>query len=453
MAVPRRQMNATLLADGTVLATGGSNAAGFNTKPTDDRVLAAERWDPATERWTALARQTHYRLYHSTALLLPGARVLSVGSGQPAATGLTDDYTGEVFSPPYLFKLDGSPAVRPTFSGAPDNVGYGASFPVNVTSAAPIAKVTCRLSTATDDVRAATSSEPAGECVDDLLGDAVGEVFLVSLGTHVAEREHGDRAGDGCARGGRHGGGRGGGCGLARRRGESAANAAAVETLASGSGASERATAAPPPGTSVRLDANGGADRRRCASSACGVGSVNGGPHASISFTSQPSERCRSGIALVLSRGLLGAHVRRRCQREAGSSEAIVPGLRERAGDAEVRDERVPGGQQDVLRLEVAMDDATAVSVMQCIGDLARDPNHVLKRQAPFAGETITKGFAVHVRHRVPERPAVPPESCSGTMWGWVRAASSSIARRKRSGTTTRRGGDIGPSGRPVDGA
>jgi hypothetical protein len=150
MAVARRQMNATLLADGTVLATGGSNAAGFNTKPTDDRVLAAERWDPATERWTALARQTHYRLYHSTAVLLPDARVLSVGSGQPAATGLTDDYTGEVFSPPYLFKLDGTPAVRPSVTSAPTDVGYNASFAVTVSSAAPIAKVTwIRLSTVT----------------------------------------------------------------------------------------------------------------------------------------------------------------------------------------------------------------------------------------------------------------------------------------------------------------
>jgi hypothetical protein len=143
MAVARRQMDATLLADGTVLATGGSNASGFNTKPTDDRVLAAERWDPATEKWTALARQTHYRLYHSNALLLPDGRVLSVGSGQPAATGLTDDYTAEIFSPPYLFNpADGQPATRPAINTAPTTVSYGQTFAVDVTSAAGIAKVT-----------------------------------------------------------------------------------------------------------------------------------------------------------------------------------------------------------------------------------------------------------------------------------------------------------------------
>jgi hypothetical protein len=150
MPVARRQMNATLLADGTVLVTGGSNAAGFNTAPTDARVLAADRWDPGTGQWTELARQTHYRLYHSNALLLPDARVVSMGSGQPAATGLTDDYTAEIFTPPYLFKLDGTPAVRPTISSAPDNVGYGASFSVTMSSAVSIAKVTwIRLSTVT----------------------------------------------------------------------------------------------------------------------------------------------------------------------------------------------------------------------------------------------------------------------------------------------------------------
>ena len=85
-------------------------------------MLEADLWDPATEQWTALARMSHQRLYHSTALLLPDGRVLSVGSGQPAASGLTDDYTAEIFSPPYLFRVDGSPAVRPTITSAPISV-------------------------------------------------------------------------------------------------------------------------------------------------------------------------------------------------------------------------------------------------------------------------------------------------------------------------------------------
>jgi hypothetical protein len=149
MSVARRQMNATLLADGTVLVTGGTNATGFNSPPTDANVLAAERWSP-TGGWTQLARQTHYRLYHSTALLLPDGRVLSVGSGQPFATGLQNDYTGEIFSPPYLFNLDGSAATRPTIITAPSSVTYGQSFAIGTPNAADIAKVTVvRLSSVT----------------------------------------------------------------------------------------------------------------------------------------------------------------------------------------------------------------------------------------------------------------------------------------------------------------
>lgn len=146
MSVPRRQINATLLADGTVLVTGGTNATGFNNKPTTDHVLAPERWTPpagatGAGTWTQLARQTRYRLYHSTAVLLPDGRVLSLGSGQPSATGLSDDFFAELFSPPYLFNLDGSPVSRPAITSAPTSVTYGQVFSVGTSSAGNIAKV------------------------------------------------------------------------------------------------------------------------------------------------------------------------------------------------------------------------------------------------------------------------------------------------------------------------
>jgi hypothetical protein len=93
---------------------------------------------------------THHRLYHSTAPLLPDARVLSVGSGQPAADGLNDDYTAEIFSPPYLFKLDGTGADRPTITEAPISVSYNETFTVKTPDAASISKVTwIRLSSVT----------------------------------------------------------------------------------------------------------------------------------------------------------------------------------------------------------------------------------------------------------------------------------------------------------------
>ena len=76
--------------------------------------------------------------------------MLSVGSGQPAATGLTDDFTAEIFSPPYLFNADGTPATRPVITNAPGGVKYGQAFTVKTTSAASIAKVTwIRLSAVT----------------------------------------------------------------------------------------------------------------------------------------------------------------------------------------------------------------------------------------------------------------------------------------------------------------
>jgi hypothetical protein len=90
MSFARRQLNATVLPDGTVLVTGGTSGAGFNNASTP--VHAAEIWNPANNTWTTLASATVPRLYHSAALLLPDGRVLT--------TGGNNYLTPEVFSPP-----------------------------------------------------------------------------------------------------------------------------------------------------------------------------------------------------------------------------------------------------------------------------------------------------------------------------------------------------------------
>jgi hypothetical protein len=146
----RRHLNATLLPDGKVLVTGGTSAGGFNKAA--GAVFAAELWDPATETWTTLAAAAVPRLYHSTAVLLPDGRVLSAGGGRPRATdsGDIDHLDAEIFSPPYLFKPDGSPADRPSITSWPATVNYNVKFTINVTQRDSIQTVSwIRLSAAT----------------------------------------------------------------------------------------------------------------------------------------------------------------------------------------------------------------------------------------------------------------------------------------------------------------
>jgi Domain of unknown function (DUF1929)/Bacterial Ig domain len=144
MAFARRQFNLTLLADGSVLATGG-NSTGASLIDMDGGVYNAERWDPGTGQWTTLAAQSVTRQYHSTALLLPDGRVLSAGGG---ICGTCDQVgylakNAEVFTPPYLFKHDGSGelAPRPEIANAPATVSHGASFQIATPNAASIQKV------------------------------------------------------------------------------------------------------------------------------------------------------------------------------------------------------------------------------------------------------------------------------------------------------------------------
>jgi hypothetical protein len=149
MAFARRQLNATLLADGSVLVTGGTSAAGFNSQA--GAVYIAELWNPQTESWKTMARETRVRTYHSAAVLLPSGRVLSTGSGEGGGIPYANsEFSAQLFSPPYLFKPDGTPAVRPSISSAPSKLSYGQSLTVQTPDARSIARGTLiRLSSVT----------------------------------------------------------------------------------------------------------------------------------------------------------------------------------------------------------------------------------------------------------------------------------------------------------------
>ncbi len=144
METGRRQHNLTVLADGTVLATGG-NSSGVSLVDMENGVYTAELWDPATGEWRTLDSMQVTRQYHSSALLLPNGRVLSAGGGVCGVCNAAGylNKNAEVFTPPYLFKDDGSGelAPRPRITSAPRVVNYDASMTVRTPAPGSIGKL------------------------------------------------------------------------------------------------------------------------------------------------------------------------------------------------------------------------------------------------------------------------------------------------------------------------
>jgi hypothetical protein len=128
MNLPRHDLNAVQLPDGTILAVGGAAGVGKYADP----VKPAELYTPSTKQWTTLASQMGSRGYHSTALLLTDGTVISAGSDSG------DQYQtyAEIFSPPYLFK-----GPRPVISSAPAMMQYGQAFTVSTPTPSAISSV------------------------------------------------------------------------------------------------------------------------------------------------------------------------------------------------------------------------------------------------------------------------------------------------------------------------
>jgi len=131
MSEARTEMNAVILPNGKVLAVGGS----VNDEDTSTASLNADLYDPGTNKITSAGANAFARLYHSVALLLPDATVWFAG-GNPARG--TYQSSVEIYQPAYLFNSNGNAATRPTLSGAPPSITYGAPFSVQTDSSSTI---------------------------------------------------------------------------------------------------------------------------------------------------------------------------------------------------------------------------------------------------------------------------------------------------------------------------
>ena len=95
-------------------------------------------------------------------------------------------------------------------------------------------------------------------------------------------------------------------------------------------------------------------------------------------------------VQLAAPGGLLRTHVRGRPHSEPGFGQPVAARGVDRSGDPEVAHHRVARLEQDILRLDVAVDDVVTVREAQGVRHLARDPHGIVHRQLPLTGQAIT---------------------------------------------------------------
>jgi YVTN family beta-propeller protein len=131
MANARSFSNSVILPNGEVMVVGGNSTGEFFSDV--GAIMTPEIWNPTTGQWRAVADMSVPRNYHSLAMLLPDGRVWSGGGGL-SGDALTDHQDAQVFTPPQLFNADGTPAVRPVITAAPDRIGPASVFTVNASN-------------------------------------------------------------------------------------------------------------------------------------------------------------------------------------------------------------------------------------------------------------------------------------------------------------------------------
>ena len=184
-----------------------------------------------------------------------------------------------------------------------------------------------------------------------------------------------------------------------------AANSTAVAKRSAGSLESAVSTASSTAGGTLRRWAErpAGSAVITLATMAWAVGPVNGGS-PDQHLVGDGAEGVHVGAAGdgALAHGLLGRHVVRRAERHAGLGHpAAAAGAGDGQRDAEVGHQRLAVVQQDVLRLDVAVDHPVPVGVVERGGHLGGQAHRVAHRQLLLAAEPVAQALAVHERHDV----------------------------------------------------
>ncbi len=129
------------------------------------------------------------------------------------------------------------------------------------------------------------------------------------------------------------------------------------------------------------------------------------------------AERIEIGSVVGMRIGgrLLGRHVGGRAERHAhGGQLAGAGALLDGLGDAEVGHQGVAPGKENVVRLDVAVDDALLVRHGQRVGHVADDAHRFRDGEFPLARQLGAERFALDEGHDVEEEVALAPGGQEG---------------------------------------
>jgi hypothetical protein len=114
-------------------------------------------------------------------------------------------------------------------------------------------------------------------------------------------------------------------------------------------------------------------------------------------------------VEVALRHRLLGTHVEGRTEGDPALSQLLLGTRRECSRNSEVGHNGMPVLEKNVLRLDVAMDQAAAVRVVECVGDLTGDADGLVDRQLMLAVHPRAKRLAFDEGHDVIEQAVDVP--------------------------------------------